>query len=115
MNLEPQNRISVITPVYNGAKYIEACLQVVIAQNCSQIEHIIIDGNSQDCTVDIVQKYAEKYSHIRFISAPDQRQSDAMNKGVSLAKGNIIAILNVDDYYEANVLNRVLELFTDLP
>ncbi len=115
MNLEPQNRISVITPVYNGAKYIEACLQVVIAQNCSQIEHIIMDGNSQDCTVDIVKKYAEKYSRIRLISAPDQGQSDAMNKGITLAKGDIIAILNVDDYYEANVLNRVLELFTDLP
>ncbi len=114
-NLNSTGEISVITPVYNGAEYIEDCLQAVITQNCPQVEHIIMDGDSTDNTVDIVKKYAEKYAHIRLISAPDQGQSDAMNKAIALAKGDIIAILNVDDYYQANVLNRILELFTDLP
>ena len=112
-NMEKQ--ISVITPVYNGEDYIEACLQVVIEQNCPQVEHIVMDGNSQDSTVDIVEKYAKKYSHIRLISQPDKGQSDAMNKGINLAKGEIIAILNVDDYYEENILKRILELFENLP
>lgn len=109
------NMISIITPVYNGEKFIESCLQVVIEQNCSDIEHIIVDGGSQDQTVEIVEKYAAQYSHIRWISEKDKGQSDAMNKGIKMAKGSIIGMLNVDDYYEPNVLNRVLEIFKTLP
>ncbi|PPS44225.1 glycosyltransferase family 2 protein [Chroococcidiopsis sp. TS-821] len=107
--------ISVITPVYNGAKYIENCLKVVIEQNCSDLEHIIVDGGSTDATVDIIKKYAQEYSHIRWLSEKDRGQSDAMNKGIHMAKGNIIAILNVDDFYEPNVLNRVSAIFKNLP
>ncbi len=107
--------ISVITPVYNGESYIESCIKVVIEQNCSDVEHLIIDGGSQDKTVEIIEQYAEKYPHIRWISEADQGQSDAMNKGINLAKGEIIALLNVDDFYQPNVLNRVLEIFKTLP
>lgn len=107
--------ISVITPVYNGKKFIEACIKVVIEQNCPDVEHIIFDGGSTDGTVDIIKQYAEKYSHIRWISEKDKGQSDAMNKAIAMAKGEILAILNVDDYYEPNVLNRVSELFKTLP
>lgn len=107
--------ISVITPVYNGASFIEACIKVVIEQNCSDFEHIIVDGGSQDNTVEIIKQYAEKYPHIRWISEADQGQSDAMNKGIKMAKGDIIAILNVDDYYEPNVFNRVLEIYRKYP
>ncbi|MDJ0658452.1 MAG: glycosyltransferase family 2 protein [Crocosphaera sp.] len=107
--------ISVITPVYNGESYIESCIEVVIEQNCSDVEHLIIDGGSQDQTVAIVKEYAQNYPHIRWISEADQGQSDAMNKGINLAKGEIITILNVDDYYQPNVLNRVLEIFKTLP
>ncbi|WP_107671134.1 glycosyltransferase family 2 protein [Cyanothece sp. BG0011] len=107
--------ISVITPVYNGASFIEACIKVVIEQNCSDFEHIIVDGGSQDNTVEIIKQYAEKYPHIRWISEADQGQSDAMNKGIKMAKGDIIAILNVDDYYEPNVLNKIEKLFQSLP
>ncbi|ACB52167.1 glycosyl transferase, family 2 [Crocosphaera subtropica ATCC 51142] len=107
--------ISVITPVYNGESFIESCIKVVIEQNCSDVEHIIIDGGSQDKTVEIIQQYADQYPHIRWISEGDQGQSDAMNKGINLAKGEIITILNVDDFYEPNVLNRVLDIFKTLP
>lgn len=107
--------ISVITPVYNGEKFIEFCLQTVIQQQCSEVEHIIVDGGSQDRTIEIVRQYAQQYLHIRWISEPDQGQSDAMNKGIQMAKGEIINFLNVDDYYEAGVLNQILERFKTLP
>lgn len=107
--------ISVITPVYNGEKFIESCIKVVIDQNCPNVEHIIMDGGSTDRTVEIIKQYAEKYPHIRWISEKDKGQSDAMNKGIAMAKGEILSFLNVDDYYEPNVLNRVLEIFKTLP
>jgi glycosyltransferase involved in cell wall biosynthesis len=107
--------ISVITPVYNGEKFIAACIQNVIDQNCSNVEHIIVDGGSSDRTLEIVQHYAAQYSHIRWISEKDQGQSDAMNKGIKLSEGGVIGILNVDDYYEPNVLNQVSDQFKTLP
>jgi len=107
--------ISIITPVYNGDRFMEACINVVIDQACLDIEHIIVDGGSSDRTIAILQQYAAQYSHIRWLSEPDQGQSDAMNKGIALAQGDIIAILNVDDYYEPNTLNQVSQLFSSLP
>ncbi len=107
--------ISVITPVYNGEKFIESCIKVVIEQACPNLEHIIVDGASTDNTVEIIKQYAQQYSHIRWISEPDQGQSDAMNKGINMAKGEIIAILNVDDFYEPNALNHVAEILSKLP
>ncbi|MGG6269241.1 glycosyltransferase family 2 protein [Leptolyngbya sp. AN03gr2] len=107
--------LSIITPVYNGERFIEFCLNTVIQQHCDRVEHLIVDGGSQDCTIDIVKRYAQEYPHIRWISEKDRGQSDAMNKGIALAKGEIIGFLNVDDYYESNVLNRVLEVFRSLP
>lgn len=107
--------ISVITPVLNGERFIEACIQVVIDQACPDAEHIVVDGGSQDRTVEIIQWHALKYPHIRWISEPDRGQSDALNKGIGLARGSILSILNVDDYYEPDVLNRISEIFTSLP
>jgi glycosyltransferase involved in cell wall biosynthesis len=112
--------ISVITPVYNGERFIASCIQGVInqgvmAQKCSDLEHLIVDGGSSDRTLAIIQQYAAQYPHIRWISESDRGQSDAMNKGIALAKGDIIALLNVDDYYEPNVLNRVRRVFQTLP
>jgi glycosyltransferase involved in cell wall biosynthesis len=108
-------KLSVITPVLNGNPYIEKCLESVIQQNCSDIEHVIIDGGSVDNTLEVVQYYSSKYSHIRFISEKDRGQSDAMNKGISLAQGRILGVLNVDDTYEPGVFDRVLGLFDGLP
>lgn len=107
--------ISIITPVYNGEQFIESCIKSVIGQNCSDVEHIIMDGGSTDGTVEIVKQYAAQYPHIRWFSERDQGQSDAMNKGVSVGQGTILSFLNVDDFYEPNVLNRILELFKTLP
>lgn len=108
-------RLTVITPVFNGARYIEACLQNVVSQNCPFVEHLVMDGASTDGTAQMVSEWAQKYPHISLISEKDNGQSDAMNKGISLAKGKIISFLNVDDFYEPNVLNRALDVFSDLP
>lgn len=108
-------RLSVITPVFNGRSHIEACLQNVVNQACPFAEHLIMDGGSTDGTPELVAQWANQYPHIRLISEKDRGQSDAMNKGISQAKGKIIGFLNVDDYYEPGVLNRVLEIFNDLP
>ena len=107
--------ISIITPVYNGERFIDSCIKVIIDQACPNVEHIIIDGNSTDRTVEVIKQYADKYSHIRWLSEKDQGQSDAMNKGIKIANGEIISFLNVDDFYEPNVLNRVLKIFEELP
>ncbi len=108
-------RISVITPVFEGEKYIEKCILNVINQDDPDTEHIIVDGSSHDRTVEIIKNYAEKYPHIRWISEKDHGQSDAMNKGLIHARGSIVNFLNVDDYFEPNTLLRVEELFKTLP
>jgi glycosyltransferase involved in cell wall biosynthesis len=108
-------QITIITPVFNGAKYISQCIENVISQNCDSVEHLIMDGLSTDGTPEIVKKFAENHPHIRLISEKDKGQSDAMNKGIAEAKGEIVSFLNVDDYYEPGVFNRVLEIFKDLP
>jgi glycosyltransferase involved in cell wall biosynthesis len=107
--------ISVITPVYNGQRFIESCINVVLDQGCPDVEHIIVDGGSVDGTVEVIRQYAETCSHIRWVSEKDRGQSDAMNKGIQMARGEILGVLNVDDSYEPNVLNRVMELFRTLP
>ena len=108
-------KISIITPVYNSEEFIQSCIQGVIDQACTDIEHIIVDGGSTDKTVEIIKVNAEKYPHIRWISETDRGQSDAMNKGIAMAQAKVIGILNVDDYYEPNVLNRIWGIFQDLP
>jgi len=107
--------LSIITPVYNSERFIATCIEAVIEQNCIDLEHIIIDGGSTDQTVPIMQQYADRYPHIRWQSEPDRGQSDAMNKGIAMASGEIMGLLNVDDGYEPGVLNRVVDRFKVLP
>jgi glycosyltransferase involved in cell wall biosynthesis len=107
--------ISVITPVFNGIRFIESCMRNVIDQNCPDAEHLIVDGGSTDGTVEIIRRYAEAYPHIHWVSEKDQGQSDAMNKGIRKASAEIISFLNVDDFYETDALNEALKLFKELP
>ena len=108
-------KISIITPVLNGGSLIENCLCSVIQQNCLDIEHLIVDGGSTDDTIEVVQRYAHEYAHIRWISEKDRGQSDAMNKGIAGARGECVGFLNVDDSYEPGVLNTVKEIFDKVP
>lgn len=104
-------KISILTPVYNGAEYIEKAIQSVLNQNYSNIEHIIMDGNSTDGTQQILQKYP----HLIWTSEPDNGQSDAMNKAFDKCTGDIIAYLNSDDYFEPNVFKQVMNAFEQNP
>jgi glycosyltransferase involved in cell wall biosynthesis len=107
--------ISVITAVRNGVDHIEGCIQNVLDQQCPDAEHVIVDGASTDGTVDIVRSYADRHPSIRWISERDRSQSDAFNKAIAMARGEVMGILNVDDFYEPGVLNRVSKIFINQP
>lgn len=105
--------LSLITPTYNSSKTIARTLDSVVAQNYPDLEYIIIDGVSQDDTLKIIAGYQSKIN-IKLISEPDNGIYDAMNKGIKLASGEIIGILNSDDFFfDSNVLNLVSESFLD--
>lgn len=101
-------KISIITVSYNSEKTIEATIKSVINQTYPDIEYIIIDGGSTDRTLGIIEKYKDKIAKI--ISEPDKGIYDAMNKGLKLATGEIIGILNSDDlYYDEKVIETVVK------
>ncbi len=101
--------ISIITVVKNGENTIEKCIKSVLDQNYKNIEYIIIDGNSNDKTKKIIDKYKNKISLI--ISENDNGIWDAMNKGIKLAKGEILGFINADDFYYENSLEIVNKYF----
>ncbi len=105
-------KISVITPSFNQGKFIEATIKSVLKQNYPELEHIIIDGGSTDNTLNILKKYDKK---IKWISEKDKGQSDAINKGMKMAKGEILAFLNSDDMYLPGALNKVIDFFKKNP
>ncbi|MBW4691936.1 MAG: glycosyltransferase [Lyngbya sp. HA4199-MV5] len=107
--------LSIITPVFNSERFIADCIEGVIAQRCPDVEHILMDGGSTDRTVEIIQHYADRYPHLRWRSEPDRGQSDAMNKGIAMAQGTVMGLLNVDDSYEPNVLNQIVDRVQTLP
>ena len=104
-------KISVITVTCNAAATLDDCLASVAAQSFAGVEHILIDGGSTDETLTV----AHRYKHVSFIvSEPDNGLYDAMNKGISRARGDIIGILNADDLYaSSDVLAKVAAVFED--
>ena len=101
-------KISVITVCFNSARFIAQAIQSVLSQDHPNFELVIVDGGSTDGTVELIRRYAERDRRIIWRSEPDQGISDAMNKGVSMASGEVISHLNSDDYYpHAGVLSRV--------
>jgi len=103
-------KVSIITVVYNNKNTIKDAIESVLNQTYKNIEYIIIDGASSDGTVEIIKSYGNKIS--KFISEPDNGIYDAMNKGIALATGDVVGILNSDDFYANNkVLERVVEVF----
>jgi glycosyltransferase involved in cell wall biosynthesis len=107
-------KISIITVVFNGEKFLANCIQSVINQSYTNIEYIVIDGASTDSTTIIIEKYRSKIHH--FISEPDKGLYDALNKGLNLATGDVVGILNADDVFADNdVIEKVANTFAQNP
>ncbi len=105
--------ITVVTPSYNQAAYLEQTIRSVLDQQYEALEYIVIDGGSTDGSVDIIRKYSTRLAF--WSSEKDRGQADAVNKGWRRATGEVLAFLNSDDYYLDGTLRRVGEAFSARP
>lgn len=107
--------VSIITVSYNSADTIEATIQSVLAQTYKQIEYIIVDGHSQDTTIDIIRSYEQRFQgRMKWVSEKDGGIYDAMNKGIRMATGDIVGILNSDDYFTStDVIEHMVTAFNE--
>lgn len=104
--------LSIITPSFNSGRFIEETIRSVVYQTKADFEYIVVDGGSTDTTIDILKKYSGK---IHWISEPDHGQADAINKGFGIARGDIFAWLNADDYYLPDVFQYISSSFEANP
>jgi len=101
-------KVSVVTPSFNHAHFIVDTIESVLAQDYSDIEYIVVDGLSSDNTVNILKKYSDR---IKWISEVDTGQTEAINKGLKMASGEIVCFLNSDDLFEKNTISQVVQTF----
>lgn len=102
-------KISIITATYNSASTVKITFDSVLAQTYKDIEYIVIDGLSKDNTVDIIKEYEPKFNgRMRWVSEKDKGLYDAMNKGIAMATGDVVGILNSDDFYTSNDILQVV-------
>lgn len=103
--------ISVITPCLNAARFIVETIESVRQQDFPNIEHIVIDGGSTDSTVEVLKSYP----HLRWVSEPDNGQSQALNKGFAMAQGEILGWLNADDTYTPGAVQAAVQYLSEHP
>ena len=107
--------ITIVTATYNSAKTIRDTFKSVLLQNYTNYEYIIIDGGSEDGTIDLIREYEPMFGgKMRWISEPDRGIYDAMNKGIRMATGDVVGLLNSDDFFTSNhILRAVAKAFDD--
>jgi len=106
-------KISIVTPSFNQAPYLDQTIQSILGQGYPNLEYIIIDGGSTDGSVDIIKKYESSLTF--WVSESDEGQSDALNKGLQKSTGEIFNWINSDDYLEPGSLHTVAAAFVDNP
>ena len=108
-------KITIVTATYNSSATLRDTIESVLSQTYIDYEHIIVDGKSKDATLDIVREYELRYQgKLRYISELDKGIYDAMNKGIRLATGDVVGLLNSDDFYTSNdVLAHVAKVLSD--
>lgn len=110
-------KISIITPTYNSENTIHGTIEALLRQTFSDFEYIIVDGVSKDNTVEKIKSYIPAFEQkgvsVRILSEPDKGVYDAMNKGITLAQGELVGITNSDDWYEDSALEVMWDKFTN--
>jgi glycosyltransferase involved in cell wall biosynthesis len=106
-------RVSIVTVVYNGETHLETCINSVVAQTYDDVEYVVIDGGSTDGTVDVIRQH-EAYVDT-WLSEPDDGVYDAMNKGIERATGDVIGLVNADDYLEPDAAEIVAQAHQESP
>lgn len=106
-------KISIVTPSFNQGQFLESTILSVLDQEYPDLEYIIMDGGSTDGSLDIIKKYADRLSC--WVSEPDEGQSHAINKGWSMATGDVLAWINADDVYRPGAFSCVAKAFEDNP
>ena len=111
--IDPRPLVSIITPSFNQARFLEMTMESVLTQDYPNVEYIVVDGGSTDGSVEIIKKYESRLAW--WISQPDRGQTDAINKGLGHAKGSILAWLNSDDTYLPAAVGSAVASFAEDP
>ncbi|WP_408070387.1 glycosyltransferase family 2 protein [Butyrivibrio sp. JL13D10] len=106
--------VSIITPVFNGEKTIAKAIESVLNQTYENIEYIVVDGASNDNTLEVIEAYQDRFMNgkkIKIISEPDSGMYEALNKGIHIAQGLLIGNINADDWYEPTAVEEMVDLY----